>query len=454
MNPDQPTPTALSSAVIDDLDGWPARLAEMPYGRAIGRLGQLFVNGLGVALDGFGLRPFSLEPDAIVASARRITGLTHLGDLAHPEGFSIACRSLARDGRLGLFGRIVLRRALTESVCNRLRYVDARARVPQRFEVPLRRPIFVVGLPRSGTTMLHRLLCAVPGTRGVPLWESRQPIAPLPDVRRDRLAWTVAGIRAFAPEIMSRHSFELDAPEEAIALFDASFGWNPFLWRIGHCPTYVDWMLGVNPVDAYRVFVDLLRWIAAPMPDLHMVLKTPDHVGFVDILDDLVPGAVFVHTHRDPARCIPSYASLSESMHRLSTGSADPNQIGATSLRMWRTLIDRMMEIREVRPDLTLIDVDYDELMEEPAATVTRVCAEAGLDWTLRARAAVEAEVRARPPGRFGAHRYSAEHFGLSEEGIRETFAEYIERFLPHLTFRDEQFAAAESWVQGDRSMP
>ena len=166
----------------------PALLERLPAGRFVGDLGRLGVDGLGLLVRALGGRPAELSADDLLRRARRRTGLHELGEVQHPDGLEVACRSLQRDAGLGLFGRLVVRDALVRGVANRLRYVDARARVPQRFEVTLVPPIFVVGLPRSGTTFLHRLLSAVPEARGIPLWESRQPIADERDrtVREDR----------------------------------------------------------------------------------------------------------------------------------------------------------------------------------------------------------------------------------------------------------------------------
>jgi len=387
-----------------------------------GKLGRISVDVLGHLLAGLAIRPKLLDAGAIIQRARHHTGLRDLGHIPHPEGLGVACRSLRHEAGLGLFGKIVVRDTLVNSVANRLRYVDARARVPQRFDVPLVPPIFVLGLPRSGTTFLHRLLCAVPGARGIPIWESRQPIASTPDTRRRRTAWMVAGMRTFAPELMAKHAFELDSPEEAIALFDASLGWNPFLWRVAGCRSYVDWLLLQDASEPYRIFVDLLHWIAAPTPDHRLILKTPNHMGFVDLLHDLLPEAIFIQTHRDPARCIPSYASLSATMHGLIKGGVDRPMLGAQSLKMWRTYAERVTQVRAARPDLRCIDVDYDELVGDPMGTVTRVFAEAALPLTHDIRTAVQAEIDKRPANRHGKHTYSTADFGLTEAGIRQAF--------------------------------
>jgi len=397
-----------------------ARIPGMPLWARLGRWGGDVVGALARVV---GLGPQLLDPDQVIRMARFRTGLTELGAVAQPLGLEMACRSLATDAGLGGFGRLVVGNALVEGVSNRLRYVDALARVPQRFDVPLVPPIFVVGLPRSGTTFLHRLLCAVPGHRGIPLWESRWPIAGKRDRRRMATAWQIAMLRGAAPEVMAKHAFELDSPEEAITMFEASLGWNPFLWRIAGCHRYVRWLLEQDAEGPYTAFVDLLRWIAAPTPQHRMVLKTPNHLGYVDLLHALLPDAVFVRTHRDPAKCIPSYASLSATMHGVSVGKVDKRAIGQTSLHLWTT-----HAARAARARAPIIEVAYDDLVANPLATVTRVFAEAGLPWTSQTRQAVATEVQRRPAGKHGKHIYSSADFGLTDAEIRARYAAAVDR--------------------------
>jgi len=389
-------------------------------------MGRQGVDLLGRALGLVGLGPQRIDPEWVIWMARKRTGLSDLGVVEHPGGLSEACRSISAEAGLGAFGRLVVGSSLVMGAANRLRYVAARGQVPQRFAVPLRQPIFVVGLPRSGTTYLQRLLCAGPGTRGIPIWEARQPIASRRDRRRASTAWEIALLQAAAPEVMAKHAFELDSPEEAINLFEASLGWSPFLWRIAGCHRYVEWMLEQDARESYSVFIDLLRWIAAPSPDLRLVLKTPGHLGYLDIIHAHLPQAVFVRTHRDPAKCVASYASLSATMHGVSGGTVDHAAIGRTSLQMWTT-----HAARAARARVPVIDVEYDELVGDPIGTVSRIYAAADLQWTRDVHRAVEAEIARRPAGRHGKHVYAAEDYGLSDALIRRRYEQAVTEASP-----------------------
>jgi len=216
---------------------------------------------------------------------------------------------------------------------------------------------------------------------------------------------------------MAKHAFDIDSPEEAINLFESSVGWNPFLWRIAGCHGYVQWMLQQDARQPYACFVDLLRWIAAPTPDHRLILKTPNHLGYLDVLHGLLPDAIFVRTHRDPARCVASYASLSATMHGVSVRRVDRQALGQTSLDIWST-----HAARAARARAPVIDVSFEALVSDPLATVERIHAEAALPWTSHIRDAVAAEVIQRPAERYGKHVYSAEEYGLTDQQIRARY--------------------------------
>ena len=159
--------------------------------------------------------------------------------------------------------------------------------------------------------------------------------------------------------------------------------------------------------------------MAAPTPDRRLVLKTPNHLGYLEEIHAQLPQAIFVRTHRDPARCIPSYASLSATMHGLTSRQVDRSAIGRTSLGIWCR--------HAAKADLArvpVIDVGFDELCGDPLGTVERIHARARLPWSADVRAAVAAEVERRPAERFGRHEYSAEEYGLTDDGIRARYRE------------------------------
>lgn len=401
------------------------------------RTGRAGLDLLGGVLDRAGWRAFALEPEGVLAAARRQTGLQELGELAWPEGLERACASFEAEAGLSPFGRFVVHGALVRMVANRLRLVEARRRHPEVFARPLRPPVLITGLPRSGTTLLHRLLSQLPQSRGLPLWQSREPVHfGAVDLRRPRMALDNQLLRWLAPEVMAKHAFELDSPEEAISLFDAAGGWNLFLWRIGGCYSYLDWCLAREPSElepAYAAFFDQLRWLQRSCPDTRLVLKTPNHMGFLDAFLAQAPEAVVVQTHRDPAVTLPSYLSLHATMHGVSCPAPDLPRLGASSLEMWATYADRALAVRERLPAGRVLDVDYEDLRRDGVGEALRVCQAAGLGGRVDLRARLEAELAGRPQHRHGKHVYDLADYGLSREQVHGRFGAYIARHLPAL---------------------
>ena len=239
-------------------------------------------------------------------------------------------------------------------------------------------------------------------------------------------------MRWLAPELMSKHAFELDSPEEAIALFDAAGGWNPLLWRVGGCYSYLEQVLAETDVHAaYADFFDQLRWIQRDHQGTRLVLKTPNHMGFLEAFLAQAPGAVVIQTHRDPAVTVPSYASLALTMHGISTPSVDPHRLGAACLTLWGTLADRALAARAHLPPGRVLDVDYEELRRDGVGVALRICQAAGLGGALDLRERFAAELAGRPQHRHGEHVYSLEQFGLTRELVHERFAAYLARHLP-----------------------
>ena len=398
------------------------------------RLGRALVNGLGSVWKALGGRLPGFVPEALLAVSRRDVPGAPDEPLAHSDGLTIACESIETEGNLGLFGRLVLRQMLRRSLANAWRLRVAETRDPARFCGPIPPPIFIVGLPRSGTTFLQRLVSSVPGTWGIPLWMSQQPLVLRgPDLRRLRSAIDIVAMGVLAPDLDRKHAFELDAAEEAITLFDAAAGWNPGWWRASGCAQYLRWLLEQDPAPGYQRFATVLRGLAQARPDARAVLKTPNHMGALSVLHDAFPDAVFVQTHRDPARCVASYLSLQRSVQGILTPSPDLHRLGATSLHLWATHAQRGLDARARCPQMPVLDVDYDELVGDPMGVLQRVCAHAGLAFDARAQAAAAAELARRPRHRHGTHTYRLEDYGLDTNTVHGAFPDYIARHLPGL---------------------
>jgi len=387
------------------------------------------INVGGRALEAVGLRAVPIEPARLLRRAQRRASLMDFGEFEYPDALEIACRCISDEMKPALFGRWLVREILTDQLVARLRYVELQRRHPGRFETPLDRPLIVLGLPRSGSTLLHRLLATAGDARALPLWQTREPFhVDGPDQRRNNTLRLIRVFRGLVPELDSKHYVQIDLPEEEVGFFDACL-WTPTIWRFSPAFSYLDWFLEQDPGPGYALYARTLRWAQSETPDKRLVLKLPNHVGFMGALLDAVPEACVVQTHRDPVACVSSYTSLTSTVQQ-PIHAVDPHRIGAAALHMWGLHVSRGLRDRARHPGRVL-DVYYDQLVEDPVGVVRRIYDHYGLPLTAEHERRMAEWLERRPQHRFGRHRYHPADFGLDAEDIRVVFRPYLQHFWP-----------------------
>lgn len=377
-------------------------------------------------LEGGGKLLLRLAPSSLKEAARKRARLRDFGSDDFEEGLSVLCKSAEEDANLNLFGRLMVHRLTVSALVHRLRRVELRRTRPALFERPLNRPVIVLGLPRSGTTHLHRLLALGPDARALSTWEVREPLpGGGPDLRRLRTRALVRHIRRAAPALDTKHHIDTDAAEECIFLLEDSLRSCSY-WMFFPVYGYLAWLLQQDAAPAYQAYREYLQIFQAQTPSKRLVLKAPAHAGNLEALLKAVPEATIVHTHRDPVPVVGSANSLFHTIFSLTTRRLDHAKFCRVNLELLGRDMDRSMAARErVDPD-HLIDSHYRELHSDPMGTVARVCERTGLTFD---EAAVRERVKSRTQGRFGRHEYSLEEAGLTEEEVKERFAEYRARF-------------------------
>ncbi len=346
----------------------------------------------------------------------------------HHEALEVLLESYRRDAGLTEAGWAKVTRRLTDALEARLRTEAAWAARPVDEDAPPKRPVFVTGLPRSGTTALHRLLTADPRHQGLELWlaaapqprPSREEWADHPD--RQRIQDDLDRRIAANPGLNGMHFMAPDVVEECWWLDRQTFrSWS--FPSTAHLPTYVDWLAQQDLTDGYLHHRRILQLIGAHEPERRWVLKNPSHLFALDALLAAYPDALVVQIHRDPVAAIASASSLTASSARGTSTTFTPDRIGPYCLDLWATGAERFRAARaSYDPDL-FVDVAYDELVRDPLAAVSRVYDALGEPLDDDARAAVTA---ADAASRSGAgrpdHRYDLADFGLREGAIAERF--------------------------------
>lgn len=393
------------------------------------------LNGGGRTIARTGVSLVALDPEQLLAAARRRTGLDDFGDPAFREPFERIVRSLDGEARLNLIGRIAARQDLLRLLSNRLRMIDDAKRHPEILAGAVRRPIFVTGLPRTGTTLLHGLLAQDPASRAPLTWEMMYPSPPRRrSAGRDRRV-TLADrqIRWFHrlnPAFRSIHPTGAELPEECLVI--ASHAFVSFQFQTMYdVPSYESWLEQQDLRPSYhwhRFFLQHLQWRS---PAERWVLKAPAHLFGFEALFDAYPDAGIVLTHRAPLEVAASLASLTTVLRGTFSDAVDPLAVGGEMSRRWCGALQGALAQRDAGrvPAGSVVDVLYPDLMRDPIGVVERIYRAFSLDLTAAAEARMRAFLAANPKDKSGRHRYTLEEFGLDagEEGAR--YADYARRF-------------------------
>ncbi|NYD47572.1 hypothetical protein BJY14_003555 [Actinomadura luteofluorescens] len=365
------------------------------------------------------------------ASASKVTGSDDFGGGEYLDGLKVLLESLAAEAGLTPLGNRAQRAMLRGALAARQFSETAWRRHPEHADAPVERPIFVTGLPRTGTTALHRLLTADPAHQGLDLW-----LAEVPQPRPPRETWADdpvfqaidAGYRRHHvdnPEFMGVHYISADSVEECWQLLRQSMLSISFEC-LAHLPSYSSWLAGRDWTDAYRRHRRNLQLIGLNDPGRRWVLKNPSHLFALDALLEVYPDALIVQTHRTPRTAMASMCSLAAhataGWSDVFTGAV----IGRDQLDLWGRGLDLFRAERERHDPARFADVHYDDFVRDPIGTVESVYARFGLPFTGDARAAMarlhgESSTGAAKP----AHRYSLADFGLTPEQVDERFADY-----------------------------
>ena len=392
-------------------------------------------NAVGRGLRRVGIEKPALTPTALIAAARKQTGLTDLGSDGVHEALEVLCDAMKREASLSTFGRIVMRGLLGGALENRLRLLDWAKRHPEVREERIESPIIVVGLPRTGTTLLSLLLSLDPAVRPLLQWEASKPIPPpdlashAEDPRIGESARTFEQLVALNPPIRAMHPFGATLATECVTLliFDLralSIETQAFV------PSYGRWLEDTDMRDAYALHRLGLQVLQSRIPTLTWSLKTPNHLWCLDTLLATYPDARIVWTHRDPSKVIPSVASLNTALLRANAESVDPMAVGRDWNRKLHLAVTRGIAFdrgQEGRP--WCHHLQYADLMRDPIAAVRNLYAHFGLELHPLHERRMQVWMNDRPQEHFGRHRYDGADFGFSREGLSEQYADYRERF-------------------------
>jgi hypothetical protein len=387
--------------------------------------------------------PVSVTVDTVLDAARDSSGLDDFGADDFVDRLEVLVASVEEDTTLLVSGRAGVHGDLVRYATNRLLIHDTLVRHPEILEVEIVAPVIVAGLPRSGTTHLLNLLAADSRFRSLPYWESCEPVpmpgeAPTvagedPRFTRRRREWETTD--ELLPLLKAMHAMTPDHIHEELELMGPDFASYNFEWR-WHAPRWRDHYLihDQTPHYAYmKRVLQLLQWQdgqsgrpARP----RWVLKCPQHLEQLPVLDATFPDATIVITHRDPVSVIASASTMTAYGDRMRRKPVDPARTG----RYWVDRIETMLRScgrdRDGLSHGRVLDVRFDEFMADDVAVVEQVYETAGIELTDTARADVTGYIEDNPRGKHGRLTYDLEgDFGLDPSAERDRFGFYFDRF-------------------------
>jgi hypothetical protein len=373
-----------------------------------------------------------VKADGIIARARQATGLADMGDPAAREGLEVLVRASNAEARLTDEGAARWERSLVATLANRLRIVDHLKRHPELLERPIEKPMFVFGLPRTGTTLTINLLGADPARRCLLRWEALDSAPPAKagalhsDPRcvaeQQRLDMAVKAM----PQIAAIHYEDADSPSECQYAMALSFCAQIFDSSL-NIPSYREWFFDASYRPAFRFHKQLLQLLQAENGGC-WTLKNPWHPLFLNDLIAVYPDARLVMTHRDPAEVVGSACSLIRHIRPIFSDRVDLGEIAAQMIATFDLMIARQNEFRDEHGEDAIYDIHYVDQLRDPIGEMRRLYAHFDAPFTAEAEAGMTRLLARNPQGKHGRHVYSLEEFGLTAAGVREHFRDYCQR--------------------------
>ncbi len=390
------------------------------------------VNRIGAVARRCGLRPFRLTPERILENARRASGF-EVRDPMFLEGLERLVHGLETHARLSTFGRLAARGTVQRSADSRSRVERALSEHPEIGEEEIRAPVFIVGMPRSGTTILHALLHLDRDHRAPLSWECLLPHpAPNPDDYRDNdrietVRREFDQIFRLVPDFRRKHYMTADSPQECVgitALNFTSFQYVAMAWL----PEYLDWFAKADQVRNLRWHRRFLQFLqSGGVPSRRWLMKSPVHLMRLRALFEVYPDARVIVTHRHPVDVVPSVGSLISSMRSFYSDHEDTPRTACEQLLTWADYFARFLhDRRELDREEQMVDVFFDDFVKDQMSVVDAIYAR--FAWNLRPedRDRMKRFLRQERRGKHGVHEYSLDQMGTTRAEIENEYAHYL----------------------------
>ena len=377
-----------------------------------------------------------INANEIIDQAKSETGLSDLGEPLFSEGLNRLIDSINNEANLNEIGIQAQPIRIQGLLSNRLRFEEDLKKFPEILDQQIIAPIVIVGLPRTGSTMTHRLLASDPNHTAMLWWEGRYP-ALLPGEKRGDIEARmelgkaeVDAVVAASPEALDIHPWDYKGADEEILLLEHNF-LSTVPESFMALPSYSEWIEEQDHTLAYedlKKFIQYLQWQNPGREKKRWVLKSPHHLGFIDKMISVFPDAKIIQTHRDPIKTVPSFCSMCANLFEPLTTNFDKVFIGKHWSNKLTRALNHCMNISEQHPD-NFLDLEFLNMIKDPIDEMKKIYEFIGEPFGEKTEVAMEAW-REENKHEMGAHKYSLEEYDLTESQINDNFAKYQQKYI------------------------
>ncbi len=391
------------------------------------------INRMGKGLSAIGLDPFRLKTDSIIKKAKKNAGYSQRIPDNIIIGMNKLVDSINQEARPNPFGKLAVKTLFERTLTQRLLIDQFIKQNPDVVQDDIKEPIFIIGMPRTGTTILHALMHEDPQNRSPLAWECLLPYpAPTPDnFKNNTQLHTVqkefGQLFKLVPDFKKKHHMEADSPQECLGI--NAFDFNSFQTAAQlYIPSYMNWFLNASDqlgtMQFHKRFLQFLQ--SGGVKGERWLLKSPVHLMRLKEIFEVYPDAKIIMTHRTPTKVVPSAASLVSSVRSLYSDHEDPLRTGKEMSEIWSQYFNLFLEARrKLDKEEQIIDLKFEDFVGNQLEVVKKIYQR--FNWKLsdEAQQNMEMFLARNPKDKYGAHQYTLEDFGLNDSDINEQFKDY-----------------------------
>lgn len=408
------------------------------------RMPMRILNSILGTLNKIGLARVDLSEEALIKSARKQTGLQVFDNDDFLVPLRVLLKSLEEEAKLNPIGRWLTKQSLVRILKHRLYLADLLERHPEILERKIAPPVVIVGLARSGTTRLHRLMATDKRFLHIEAWEtvnpvpypesfaSRDGISEKPDPRITSIEQGLKAVLYMSPQIAAVHPLGAHEIEEEVGLIQHAFSSQLFEIQ-AHIPSFAEWLMTNDQTYAYQHMVTLLKvinWYRNDPEDKPWILKTPQHMQDLDALINVFPDAKIICSHRDPVKTVGSACSMTWTSIVRDTNDVDPHWVG----NEWLTKTDRMLKktlaLREQKiAKENQFDILYADIHKDWQQAFSDIYGFLNMEYTAETQQGMQNWLDSNGQHKHGAHKYDLRDFNLTEEQVDQKLLYYRQQF-------------------------